>query len=183
MRAWPPQTSPRSNTVTSCPFLCARYAAERPEMPEPTTATRFRPSLGGARASGDMPGLGGASPAVRAFLPFLALENIPIRNGYPRGAARGAVTRGGVPRGVRRRARIDSCAWTRADRARRGRGEARVRSDGSCVCARTGLQKARRGTLYWVLRIARKRQGRREPRVHVADSVRSRWQVLRRFVS
>jgi len=149
VRAWPPQTSSRSNRVTSCPFLCARYAAERPAMPDPTTATRFRPSPGGARAPGDAPGLGGAAPADGALLPsFFALENIPIGNDYPRGAARGAVTRGGMPRGVRRRARIGSCAWMRADRARRGRGEARVRSDGSRVRGERVWQKARRGALF-----------------------------------
>jgi hypothetical protein len=93
-------------------------------MPDPTTATRFRPSPGGARAPGDAPGLGGAAPADGALLPsFFALENIPIGNDYPRGAARGAKTRGGCLE-----ARVGAGESARArGRARTGRGEAEAR--------------------------------------------------------
>lgn len=93
-------------------------------MPDPTTATRFRPSPGGARAPGDAPGLGGAAPADGALLPsFFALENIPIGNDYPRGAARGANTRGGCLE-----ARVGAGESARArGRARTGRGGAEAR--------------------------------------------------------
>ena len=91
-------------------------------MPDPTTATRFRPSPGGAGAPGDAPGLGGAADG--ALLPFFfALENIPIGNDYPRGAARGAKTRGGCLE-----ARVGAGESARArGRARTGRGEAEAR--------------------------------------------------------
>ena len=89
--------------------------------------------------------------AERDFLSGRAAASVASKEAAQRNAAgrgAGGEYAGGVSRGARRRRRIGSCAWTGADRARRGRGEARVRSDGSRVRGERVWQKARRGALF-----------------------------------